>query len=236
LKISRDQLKRIRRRHRGYRIALIYELLFLLLLPVAQLFTPLLSLLMIGLALVSMVLVYRFSGMRQAAPMLVALGCSAIALEVIWRTALVLNPMVGRLITLPHVVVWTLYLLAVVIRGVRALIREPFVTMSVLQGAASGYLTLGIAGGVMLTSVWVLQPTAFVASALPSLSGSSIPNAAIASALMTASFGLLTSAGTAVINTRNVTVEVLATLITIAGQLYLAILIGLILGRVQRRS
>lgn len=236
MKISRDQLKRIRLRHRGYRIALIYELLFLLLLPVAQLFTPLLSLLLMGLALVCMVFVNRFSGMRQSAPMMVGLGCTAIGLEVIWRTALVMNPAVGRLITLPHVVVWLLFLCAVVVRGIKALMRESFVTMSVLLGAASCYLTLGIAGGVMLTSVWVLQPSAFVADALPTLSGNSVPNAAIASALMTASFGLLTSAGTAVINTKNVTVEVLATLITISGQLYLAILIGLILGRVQRRS
>ena len=236
MKISRDQLKRIRSRHRGYRITLIYELVFLLLLPVAQLFTPLLSLLLIGLALVAMVFVNRFSGMRQTVPMMVALGCTAIGLEVIWRAALVLNPAVGRLITLPHVVIWLLFLIAVVVRGIKAMMREPFVTMSVLLGAASGYLTLGIAGGVMLTSVWVLQPTAFVADALPSLSGNSVPNAAIGSALMTASFGLLTSAGTAVINTKNVTVEVLATLITISGQLYLAILIGLILGRLQRRS
>ena len=236
MKISRDQLQRIRSRHLGYRITLVYELLVLLLLPVAQVFTPLLSLLLIGLALVSMVFVNRFSGMRQSAPMMVGLGCTAIGLEVIWRAALLFNPAVGRLITLPHVGVWVLFLVALVVRGVKALIREPFVAMSVLLGAASGYLTLGIAGGVILTSVWVLEPSAFIASALPSLSGDSVPNAAVASALMTASFGLLTSAGTDVINTKHVTVEVLATLITISGQLYIAILIGLILGRFQRRS
>ena len=236
LKISRDQLNRIRGRHLGYRITLIYELLLLLLLPVAQWFTPLLSLLLIGLALVCMVFVNRFSGMRRTAPIMAALGCTAIGLEVVWRAALIINPAVGRLITLPHVVVWLLFLVAVVVRGVNALIREPFVTMSVLVGAASGYLTLGIAGGVMLTSVWVLQPAAFTASALPPLIGHSVPNGAVASALMTASFGLLTTAGTAVVNSRNVTVQVLATLITISGQLYIAILIGLIMGRMQRRS
>ena len=235
MKLNRDQLNRIRRRHRGYRITLIYELLFLLLLPVAQLLTPLLSLLLIGLALVSLVFVNRFSGLQQTMPVMVGLGCGAIGLEVIWRVLLVLNPDLGRLITLPHVGVWLVFLVAVVVRGITALMREPFVTLSVLLGAASGYLTLGIAGGVLLTSVWVLQPTAFVASALPPLSGTSVPDPAIASALMNASFGLLTSAGTAVINTKNVSIGVLATLITISGQLYLAILIGLILGRLQRR-
>ena len=236
MKISREQLQRIRSRHLGYRITLIYQLVLLLLLPVSQRFTPLLSLLLIGLALVFMVCVNRFTGLRQAAPLTYGLGCTAIALEVIWRVALVLSPAAGRLITLPHVGVWLLFLVAVVVRGVKALIREPFVTISVLLGAASGYLTLGIAGGVLLTSVWVLQPSAFLVSALPPLIGNSVPNGAVASALMTASFGLLSTAGTAVINSRDVSVQVLATLITISGQLYIAILIGLIMGRMQQRT
>lgn len=235
LKFTRDQLQRIRGLHLGYVMTLIYELLLLLLLPVAQLFSPLLSLLLIGLALVLMLFVNRFSGMRHTRPLMVALGSTAIGLEVIWRAALVLDPAWGRLITLPHVGVWIVFLVAVVVRGVNALIREPFVTMSVLLGAASGYLTLGIAGGVVLNSLWILQPSAFLTSALPSFSGNTVSDPAVASALMTASFGLLTSAGTAVINSRNITVTVLGTLITVSGQLYIAILIGLILGRVQRR-
>jgi hypothetical protein len=123
---------------------------------------------------------------------------------------------------------WLLFLLVVVVRGVRTLIREPLVTMSVLQGAACGYLTLGIAGGVMLTGLWV-------ATALPAPIGSGNPSGNIAAALMTASFGLLTTIGTEVLNSTNVTVHVLATLITISGQLYIAILIGMILGRAHKR-
>ena len=45
-------------------------------------------------------------------------------------------------------------------------IGEAFMTISVLQGAAGGYLRLGIADGVMLNCLWVLQPSAFVAMAL----------------------------------------------------------------------
>jgi len=236
LKISRDQLERIRRRHFGYRIMLLYELVLLLLIPVAPTVPPLLSVLLIGLALVWMLFVNRFSGMQRTAPFMTGLGCTAIVLEVIWRASLVFNPGIGRLITVPQVTVWLVFLLALVIRGIKALLKEPFVTTSVLLGAASGYLTIGIAGGVMLTSVWVLEPTAFVASTLPSISGSVHPNAAVASALMNASFGLLTSAGTTVINAKHITAQLLGTLITIAGQLYIAILIGLILGRFQRRT
>lgn len=235
MRINRAQLQIIRKRHFGYRITLIYELLFLLLLPLAQWFSSLVSFLLIGLAVVLMVFVNRFSGMPRTIPVMVVLGCSAIALELIWRSALIWHPAVGRLITLPHVLVWLLFLLVVVVRGVRALIREPFVTLSVLHCAISGYFTLGISGGVALTAMWVLQPSAFLVSALPPHISSGVPSGAVASALMTASFGLLTTIGTQVLDSRSVMVQVLATLITISGQLYIAILIALTLGRVHQR-
>jgi hypothetical protein len=235
LRISRDQLQRIRRRHLGYRITLVYELLLLLLLPVAQQVTLLLSLLLIGQATVFMVFVSRYSALRRTRPLMYGLGCTAIAMEVIWHAALFWSPSLGRTLTMPHVVVWVLFLLVAVVRKVKSLIREPFVTTSVVLGAASGYLTVGIAGGVLLTATWVLQPSAFLASALPALSANAVASVAVAPALMAASFGLLTTVGTSVLTSSNVTVQVIANVITIAGQLYVAILIALILGRVQKR-
>ena len=235
MRITREQLQRIRRRHLGYRITLVYELVLLLLLPLAQLYPPLLSLLLIGQALVFMVFVSRFSSLKGSRPVMYALGCLAIAFEVIWHLALIWTPDFGRVLTMPHVVVWVMFLLLAVVRKVRSLIREPFVTMSVVLGAASGYLTVGIAGGVMLTAMWVLQPAAFVASTLPAVGLSGDVSVAVAPALMAASFGLLTTVGTEVLTSSNVAVQVLANVITIAGQLYVAILIALILGRVQKR-
>ena len=131
MKVTREQLQRIRRRHLGYRITLVYELVLLLLLPLAQIHTPLLSLLLIGQALVFMVFVSRFSSLKRTRPMMYALGCTAIALEVIWHLALIWSPDVGRALTLPHVVVWVIFLLVAVVRKVKSLMREPFVTMSV---------------------------------------------------------------------------------------------------------
>lgn len=235
LDITRQQLQAIRLRHRGYRLVLLYELLFLLLLPLGQLVNPLMSLLLIGLAVVLMVFVNRFSRIASTRPVMLLLGCSAIGLELLWRLALAWQPALGRLITVPHVLVWLVFLLLVVVRGVRTLIREPFVTLSVLQGAASGYLTLGITGGVMLTALWVMQPSAFLSSALPEQVSSGTPSGAVAAALISASFGLLTTIGTEVMNPRNVTIHTLATLITISGQLYIAVLIAIILGRVHQR-
>jgi hypothetical protein len=235
LRIDRHQLQTIRNRHVGYRVMLIYELLLLVLAPLAQQFNPLLPLLLIGLAVVLMVFMNRFSSTSRSMPVIQLLGCTAIGLELIWGAALTWQPAVGRMITLPHVVVWLLFLLLVVVRGVRTLIREPFITLSVLQGATAGYLTLGITGGVMLTALWVLQPSAFVASALPPHIASGGPSGAVAAAMLAASFELLTTIGTDVLTSNNVTAKILAVLITIAGQLYIAILIGLILGRVHKR-
>ena len=235
MRISREQLQRIRGRHFGYRITLAYELSMLLLLPVAQLFPPLLSLLLVGQATVLMVFVSRFSSLRATRPLMYAMGCMAITLEVIWHAAMLWSPVLARQLTLPHVVVWMAFLVLTVVRKVKSLIREPFVTTSVVLGAAAGYLTVGIAGGVLLTAMWVLQPSAFVLSALPPVAGASGGGVAVAPALMAASFGLLTTAGTAVLIPSNINVQVIANVITISGQLYVAILIALILGRVQKR-
>jgi hypothetical protein len=77
-----------------------------------------------------------------------------------------------------------------VIRKVMTLTREPFVTVSVVMGAASGYTLVGMLGGLLLTA---LPPEA----ASPGL------NVAVAPALMTASFTMLTTIGTTVLQTRN---------------------------------
>jgi len=137
------------------------------------------------------------------------------------------------------VVVWVLFLLVAVVRTVKTLIREPYVTLSVVLGAASGYFLVGIAGGVLLSALWVLHPTGFDVSALPPLQpgdSHSVANTmAVAPALMAGAYGLLTTVGTDVIRSADVSAQVLAYAITIAGQLYVAILIALILGRVHRR-
>jgi hypothetical protein len=53
--------------------------------------------------------------------------------------------------------------------------------------------------------------------------------------LMAASFNLLTTVGSGVMNSGDVTSQVVVTAITVSGQLYVAILIALILGRFHQR-
>ena len=239
MRLTRQGLLQIRHRHFGYRITLAVELLLLALLPLAQRVPWLLSLLLSLLAMVLVGTVSRYSPLRSTRPLIYGLGALAVLLELIWHGALLWAPALGRWLTLPHVTVWVLFLLVAVLRKVRTLIREPFVTISVVLGAASGYLLVGIAGGVLLTALWVLHPAGFAATALPpQLPGvvHSVDNTlVVAPALMASAFGLLTTVGTDVLAARDVSAQVLAYAITIAGQLYVAILIGLILGRVHQR-
>jgi hypothetical protein len=133
--------------------------------------------------------------------------------------------------------VWVVFLVLVLLRKVQGLVREPFVTVSVVMGAASGYLLIGIAGGLLFTALWVFQPQAFNPAAIPlAMDGPlAFSRLDVAPALMAGAMNLLTTAGTSLLNPRNVTAQVISSAITVSGQLYVAILIALILGRFHRR-
>ena len=235
MRLTRQSLQRIRHRHFGYRITLVVQMALLMLLPLAQRLPWVLSLMLCLLALVLMVFLSRYSVLRRTRPLVYILGGLALLLELTWHIALVRAPAMAAALTFPHVLVWVLFLLLSTVRKVRTLIREPFVTVSVVLGAASGYFTLGIAGGLLLTSLWVIDPAGFLQAALPPAVAGQSPVLTAAPALMAAAFGLLTTVGSGVLSPASVPAQVLATAITVAGQLYVAILIALILGRVHRR-
>ena len=237
MRITREEIVRLRKRHRGYLITLATEVALLLLLPVAQGSIWLLSGSLIVLALVLMVFVSRYSPLHKPRPLIYGLGGLAIALELIWHLALIAQPALGRALTIPHVIVWLVFLSLAVIRKVKTLNREPFVTVSVVMGAASGYMLVGLAGGLLLTAHWVLDPSAFDLTALPAVgSTTALPNVVVAPALMAAAFTMLTTIGTTVLKTSHVSGQVVTTVITVVGQLYVAILIALILGRFRWRA
>ena len=211
-------------------------MLLLLLLPLAQGHPWLLSVMLVLLALVLIVFVSRYSPLRQTRPLIYGLGALAIGLEILWQGALIHAPHLGRMLTVPHVLVWLVFLSVGVFRKVKTLVREPYVTVSVVLGAASGYLLIGMAGGLLLTALWADQPSAFVLASLPHVQAGHSIDLAVAPALMAASFTMLTTVGTTILKTSNVAGQVVTTVITILGQLYVAILIALILGRYHRRS
>jgi len=206
----------------------LWSCLLLVLLPAAVQLAWLLPVMLCALAIVMIVFISRYSSLRRTRPLIYTLGGLAVLIELIWLAMLRWSPAQAPQLTVPHVIVWVLFLVMVVIRKVRSLVREPYVTVSVVLGAASGYLTVGIAGGTLLSTLWLLHPSSFLASALPS-------HGEVPPALMSASFGLLTAVGTQVLNPADVSAQVMANVITISGQMYVAILIALILSRVQQR-
>ena len=236
MRLSRAQIDRIRHRHRGYQITLATEVLLLLLLPLAQGHPWVLSLMLVVLALVLIVFVSRYSPLRQTRPLIYGLGALAIGLEILWHGALIHSPVLGRMLTVPHVFVWLVFLSVGVFRKVKTLVREPYVTVSVVLGAASGYLLIGLAGGLLLTALWAVQPSAFVLASLPHVQAGNSIDLAVAPALMAASFTMLTTVGTTILKTSNVAGQVVTTVITLLGQLYVALFIALILGRYHRRN
>lgn len=233
---TRADIARLRKRHRGYQLTLAMEVLLVLCLPLAEWWPGLLSLLLVALAVVLCVFLSRYSLLRRSRLLVYLFGGLAIALELLWHLLRQLDPRWGVLLTVPHVLVWVVFLTLVLLRKVNGLVREPFVTISVVMGAASGYLLIGIAGGLLFTALWVFQPQAFILADLPA-SGTAAADRllTIAPALMAGAMNLLTTAGTGLLSPRNVTAQVISSAITVAGQLYVAILIALILGRFHRR-
>jgi hypothetical protein len=229
----------LKRRHRGYLIVLAIQVLLLLLLPLAQHAPWLLSLLMISLSSVLIAFVSRFSPLRRTKPLVYSLGAIAVLMEVVWHVGLRFDPALGQWLTIPHVIVWLIFLVLVLLRKVRTLINEPYVTTSVVLGAASGYLLVGIAGGVMLIAISALSPLSLTVANLSKatvISAASAGVVADAPSLMAASFNMLTTVGTPVVNPTDVLGQVAVTIITVSGQLYVAILIALILGRYHKRK
>jgi hypothetical protein len=67
-------------------------------------------------------------------------------------------------------------------------------------------------------------------------STAALPNVLVAPALMAASNTMLTTIDTSVLKTSHVGSQVVTTVITVVGQLYVAILIALILGSFRWRT
>lgn len=235
-------MRRIRLRHQGYHLLLSSLLVFVLLLPVATMVPALISISLIALSAVLMGAISRYSSLQKSRKPLYLLGFLAIGMEVLWHLAMTWWPAVGLLLTVPHVMSWVAFLLISLLRLVRTLIREPFVTVSVVLGAAAGYLLVGVAGGVGLVALWVLHPQSFLPESLPVIAAGASTSTAlslgavhVAPSLMASAFNLLTTVGSPAINPRDVSAQVVTTIITVSGQLYVAILIALILGRFSSR-
>jgi hypothetical protein len=152
----------------------------------------------------------------------------ALGVELIWQAALELNPSLAVRLSMLHLVVWLGLMLMLLWGLVNALAEEPLFNGDLLMGAAAGYLLVGFTGGIVLNSLLVLEPGAFN---LPG-HGHALPDGiGHAPTMLGAAFASLTTLGSPVLNTGNLTSLTASVAITIVGQLYVAIMIAGVLGK-----
>lgn len=229
----RWNIKRIRQRHVGYRYVLALMVLVLLAQPLAHVLPLLNCGLVILLATFLMVGLTRVSPLLNSRIPAYCLGCLAIALEIPYALMIKQNISPSFAFTFAHVVAWIAFFGLYLFRMVRALVREPYVTTSVVMGAATGYLLIGFSGGIVLDALMYLKSDSF--APLKDVYSSSDGVILRLPQMILGSFGYLTSVGTASLVPVSLEAQVICTLITIAGQLYIAIMIGLMLGRFHHR-
>ena len=228
-------LQRIRLRHRGYQLLLGLEVAILLLQPLANHWPPLNALLFISLAATIVFTLTRYTPLRSHRRASMLLGLLTISLEMIFLILIFLKLPLNTPLILLHLGVWLLYLSGQIYRMMRTLMREPYVTTGVVLGAASCYMLIAYCGALLMFSIALLDPGSFSLS-FELQHSNYMEQIAYLPNMVLASFGYLTTVGAGIASPRTLTAVTATTLITLAGQLYVAILISLILGRFHHRK
>ncbi|MEA5415736.1 ion channel [Synechococcus sp. BA-132 BA5] len=123
-----------------------------------------------------------------------------------------------------EMVLLSLFFLLTSVRLVRLLARVPRVNVQVMAGAAAGYLHLGLTGGVLATATQVLVPGSF------SLGEAAI-HQLVLDRLTYFSFVTIAGVGYGDVVPANAVGERFVILLSVASTLYVALLVGLLLGR-----
>ena len=232
---NRTENERMRLRHLGYLRLLIVEILLIGLLPLCIFASWVLSIILILLCFVVMTCLARFSLLRDSENRIFYwFGSCAILTELVWRLAFLIGEPLGRLLSPIHLVVWICFIGLSLYRLIRVLNKEPAVSIRVVMGAVAGYLLIGIGGGILLNSVWVLHPYAFDISVMEPANNAVLSNR-YAPTLMASSFAMLSTLGSNIF-TGDLFGRVSGVAISLVGQLYIVVLLGLILGRYQQRN
>jgi hypothetical protein len=233
--LTPEHLQCIHKRHRGYVYLLAVISVVLLLQPLAVDWPLLTSSNSIAVASVMMVCLTRYSPLRSTKYWVYGLGVSAISFEVIWLATLARTPELAKHLSIPHLMIWSIFISLFLMRQVRALMIEPFVNLKVLMGATSGYLLIGYLGAFLLHSLLIWQPLAFNSNYLPARINPITEQLRAFPSMVTASFEALTTISNSVCSSGYILARIGTLTITILGQLYVAVLIGLVLSRFQNR-
>ncbi|NDD68564.1 MAG: two pore domain potassium channel family protein [Synechococcaceae bacterium WB9_4xC_028] len=160
------------------------------------------------------------------------LGVIALAAQWIW----VITPLRMVNTGVPLVLSWSLLVGWSVVRLVDRLSQEKRVTAGMLMGAAAGYLLLGLTSGLVMSAVETIQPGSFEPLDLPtdsSLGGdlSVLMTPGIFAKINYFAFVCLTTVGFGDINPMLPLSRMLSVTTSIAGPLYLAVVMGVLISR-----
>ena len=160
------------------------------------------------------------------------LGLVALTALLLW----LLTPVRWESSGVPLVLSWGVLVGWSVTRLVERLAGERRVTTSMLMGAAAGYLLLGLTSGLVMSAVETIQPGSFEPLDIPITNAAGQNNTVIGSAQVFAqinyfAFICLTTVGFGDINPELPLARMLAVTTGIAGPLYLAVVMGVLIGR-----
>jgi len=224
-----------RRRRRKERI---YELLLsLCLLVLASFAFPRVTWLgSLGYALIALLLTQLVMIRKQVLTLqdrlYQALGIVALLAQLLW----LLTPVRWESSGVPLVLSWSVLVGWSVVRLVERLASERRVTAAMLMGAAAGYLLLGLTAGLVMSGVETIQPGSFEPLDIPITNAAGQNNTVLVSAPVFAqinyfAFICLTTMGFGDINPELPLARMLAVITGIAGPLYLAVVMGVLIGR-----
>ena len=160
-----------------------------------------------------------------------ALGLIALFTQLLW----LFTPMHWQFSGVPLVLSWTLMVGWSVVRLVKRLASEQHVNSSVLMGAAAGYLLIGLTSGLVMVGVETIQPNSFEPMTMPD--GADMSNASmlewmpVFAQINYFAFICLTTLGFGDITPVHPLARMLAVTTGVVGQLYLAVVMGILIGR-----
>lgn len=227
-----------RKRRRDQSRERIYELLLgLCLLVLASFAFPRVTWLgSLGYALIALLLTQLVMIRKQVLSLqdrlYQGLGIVALLTQLLW----LLTPVRWESSGVPLVLSWSVLVGWSVIRLVERLASERRVTTAMLMGAAAGYLLLGLTAGLVMSAVETIQPGSFEPLNIPLMDAAGHNNTVLVSAPVFAqinyfAFICLTTVGFGDINPAQPLARMLAVSTGIAGPLYLAVVMGVLIGR-----
>ena len=132
----------------------------------------------------------------------------------------------------PLALSWSVLVGWSVIRLVKRFAQEPKVSQALLMGATAGYLHIGLTAGLVMSALETIQPGSFGPLNVPTGAGTSVfATAHVFSTINYFAFVCLTTVGFGDINPMLPLSRMVSVATSIAGPLYLAAVMGVLIGR-----